>query len=129
MNQRRKRIPESGDVVLLDFPGVKQTKRRPAVIVSSPLYHQQRTDVVVGLITSQIAAATAATDHLLQDWAQVGLRQPSAYRTFLITVPRSAISRRIGKLSGRDWRSVLKCLHLALGGFEKKAADHSYRGA
>jgi len=32
MNQRRKRIPQSGEVVLLDFPGVKQTKRRPAVI-------------------------------------------------------------------------------------------------
>ena len=114
MNQKRKRIPESGDVVLLDFPGVKQTKRRPAVIVSSALYHQQRTDVVVGLITSQIAGATAATDHILRDWHHVGLRQPSAYKTFLTTVPRSAISRRIGKLSNRDWRSVLKCLQLAL---------------
>jgi mRNA interferase MazF len=119
MNQRRKRIPESGDVVLLDFPGVKQTKRRPAVIVSSALYHQQRPDVVLGLITSQIVGATAATDHILQDWAHVGLRQPSAYRTFLATVPRSAISRRIGKLSTRDWRSVLKCLHLALAGSDQ----------
>ena len=119
MNQRRKRIPQSGEVVLLDFPGVKQTKRRPAVIVSSSLYHQQRTDVVVGLITSQIGGATAATDHILQDWADVGLRQPSAYRTFLATVPRSAISGGIGRLSPRDWRSVLECLYLALGGFEK----------
>ncbi len=118
MNQRRKRIPESGDVVLLDFPGVKQTKRRPAVIVSSALYHRQRTDVVIGLITSQVVGATAATDHTLLDWAHVGLHQPSAYRTFLATVPRSAISRRIGKLSVRDWRAVLKCLHLALGGAE-----------
>jgi hypothetical protein len=55
MNQRRKRIPQSGEVVLLDFPGVKQTKRRPAVIVSSSLYYQQRTDVVVGLITAKLS--------------------------------------------------------------------------
>jgi len=58
MNQRRKRIPQSGEVVLLDFPGVKQTKRRPAVIVSSSLYYQQRTDVVVGLIASQIISVS-----------------------------------------------------------------------
>jgi mRNA interferase MazF len=98
MHPKRKRIPGTGDVVLLDFPGVKQTKRRPAVIVSSTLYHRQRADVIVGLITSQIDSATAATDHVLEDWIQVGLTHPSAYRTFLVTVPRSAIRRRIGTL-------------------------------
>ncbi len=114
MSQQRKRTPESGDVVLLDFPGVNQTKRRPAVVVSSALYHNQRPDVVVGLITTQISGATAATDHVLQDWGVVGLRQPSAYRTFLATVPRSAISRRLGKLSIRDWNSIRERLRLAL---------------
>jgi len=114
MSQRKKSL-ESGDVVLLDFPGIQKTKRRPAVVVSSSLYHRQRTDIIVGLITSQIGAATAATDHLLQDWALARLRQPSAYRTFLVTVPRSAISSRIGKLSRRDWTSVIKCLRLAIG--------------
>ena len=114
MSQRKKRTLESGDVVLLDFPGIKQTKRRPAVIVSTALYHRQRGDVVVGLITSQIGSATTAMDYLLQDWVAARLRQPSAYRTFLITVPRSAITSRIGKLSTRDWHSVRKCLRLAL---------------
>ena len=114
MSQRRKKVPESGDVVLLDFPGIHKTKRRPAVVVSSSLYHRQRTDVIVGLITSQIDAATAATDHVLQDWTHARLRQPSAYRTFLVTVPRSAINLHIescqieiGRLSSNafDWQS------------------------
>ena len=113
MSQRKKSL-ESGDVVLLDFPGIQKTKRRPAVVVSSSVYHRQRTDIIVGLITSQIGAATAATDHLLQDWALARLRQPSAYRTFLVT--GSAISSRIEELSRRDWTSVIKCLRLAIGG-------------
>src|SRR5215204_3016970 len=90
---------EPGDVVILDFPGVQQTKRRPAVIVSAHLYHRERPDVIVGLITSQINAATAATDYQLQDWARARLIQPSAFRSFLVTLPRSAIKGRVGKLS------------------------------
>jgi mRNA interferase MazF len=105
---------EPGDVVLLDFPGVQQTKRRPAVIVSSHVYHRQRPDVIVGLITSQVKAATAATDYLLQDWTQAKLRQPSAFRSFLVTLPRLLISQRVGKLSNRDWQSVLQRIRLAI---------------
>ena len=118
MSQRKKSL-ESGDVVLLDFPGIHKTKRHPAVIVSSSLYHRQRTDIIVGLITTQIGAATAATDHVLQDWAQARLRQPSAYRTFLVTVPRSAINSHIGKLSNQDWKAVVKCLRMAIADFDK----------
>ncbi len=39
MNKTTK-LPESGDVVVVDFPGVIGTKRRPAVVVSSSLYHK-----------------------------------------------------------------------------------------
>ena len=60
----------AGDVVLLDFPGVKQTKRRLAVILSSPLYHDHRPDVIAGLITSQVDAASSPTDYVLRDWAK-----------------------------------------------------------
>jgi mRNA interferase MazF len=41
-----------GEVIWIDFPGVVQTKRRPAVILSSASYHSTRPDVIVGLITS-----------------------------------------------------------------------------
>ena len=105
----------AGDVVLLDFPGVKQTKRRPAVILSSPFYHRQRPDVIVGLVTSQVDSAISPTDYLLRDWAQARLIQRSAFRTFLVTLPRSVIKRKIGKLSDRDWQSVLERIQRAFG--------------
>ena len=62
-----------GDLVVLDFPGVMGVKRRPTVVISSPVYHASRPDVVVGLITSQ-TAAPGPTDYVLQDWSQAGLR-------------------------------------------------------
>lgn len=107
-------MDKAGDVVVLDFSAVTGTKRRPAVVLSSDLYHAARPDVIVGLITSQTAGAIAATDYLLQDWSGARLRKPSAFRAFLVTVPRSAITARIGRLSDTDWQSVRERLRLAL---------------
>ena len=61
-------MPDPGDVVTVDFAGAVGIKRRPAVIVSSSLYHAHRRDVIVGVITSQIAAAATPLDYVLQDW-------------------------------------------------------------
>ena len=55
-----------GDVVTVDFPGALRVKRRPAVVVSTHTYHTARPDVVLGLLTSQIAGATEPTDYILQ---------------------------------------------------------------
>jgi mRNA interferase MazF len=69
-----------GDIVAVNFPGVTGVKRRPAVILSSAIYHTVRPDMIVGLTTSQTAVALGPTDYLLQDWAQAGLRVLSAFR-------------------------------------------------
>ena len=96
----------SGDVVIVDFPGVTGLKRRPVVIISSPLYHTTRPDIIVGLVTSQVQSAIGPTDWLLRDWQSTGLRQPSAFRSFLHTSPRTEIIARIGHLSVADWKGI-----------------------
>ena len=106
---------DPGDVVLLDFPGAQKTKRRPALILSSRVYHCERPDIVLGLITTQINSATSSTDYRLQDWAHARLTRPSAFRSFFVTLPRSAVKLRIGKLSSRDWAVVVEKIQLALG--------------
>jgi mRNA interferase MazF len=103
-----------GDIVAVNFPGVTGIKRRPAVILSSSVYHAARPDVIVGLITSQTAAAVGPTDYLLQDWAQAGLRVPSAFRSFLATLPPSTNPVLVGHLSDRDWRGVREHVKVAL---------------
>ena len=109
---------QTGDTVTIDFPGVKGVKRRPAVVVSSSMYHQHRPDVIVGIVTSQIQKATTPTDYLLKDWAEAGLRRPSAFRTFLATLPATTATR-IGHCSEQDWQGVVDCLGKAIAGSGK----------
>ena len=75
-----------GDVMMLDFPGVIGVKRRPAVVVSSSLYHASQPDVIVGLVTSR-TTALGAMDYVLQDWSQAGLKVPWVFRCFFATLP------------------------------------------
>jgi mRNA interferase MazF len=105
----------AGDIVTIDFPGAMGTKRRPAIIVSSSVYHRHRPDIIVGVVTSQVHHATTPTDYLLQDWSNSGLHRPSAFRTFLATLPASAATL-IGHFSKRDWLGVQRCLNTAIAG-------------
>ena len=100
--------------MVVDFPGVTGIRRRPAVVVSSAAYHSARPDVIVGLITSQITGAIASTDHALADWSAAGLRLPSLFRSFLVTVPQTAVYHVAGHLSDRDWLAVRARLGTAL---------------
>ncbi|BBC26146.1 type II toxin-antitoxin system PemK/MazF family toxin [Pseudanabaena sp. ABRG5-3] len=104
---------KSGDVVTVDFPAVTGIKRRPAVILSSEIYHTNRPDVIVGLITSQ-TKNLGATDYVLQDWQLSGLRVASVFRSFIVTLPPSANFLIIGKLSEQDWKGIRNCVKLSL---------------
>ena len=107
-------MPNPGDVVIYNFPGAVKTKPRPSIIVSTALYHSVRPDVILGLLTTDLASATGPTDYILQDWAAAGLYQPSAFRVYLVTPLASRVSSPIGKLSARDWHEVQARLRLAL---------------
>ena len=78
-----------GDVVVVDFPGVTGIKRRPAVVVSSDAYHSARPDVILGLITSQVAGSIGSTDHALADWSAAGLRLRTISSPFATVSVRS----------------------------------------
>ena len=115
-------VLNAGDLVSVDFPGVAGVKRRPAVILSSATYHAIRPDVIVGLINSQ-AKGLGATDYILQDWAAAGLRVESIFRSFIVTLPRSANIIQIGHLSERDWQAVRTCLKIAFADLDDLAID------
>ncbi len=105
---------DAGDVVLVAFRGARETKSRPVVVLSSALYHQHRPDVLLGLLTTQTTAAVTPTDYILQDWQAAGLTQPSAFRVFINTQPRTDVNARIGRLSDRDWTEVKQRVRRAL---------------
>lgn len=82
-------------------------------MVSTEAHHQCRPDVVLAVVTSKIPDPLLATDALLQDWADAGLRRPSAVRCYLGTFGNQSV-RRVGHLSDRDWSEVRNCLAVSI---------------
>lgn len=104
---------KAGNVVTAEFQGIVSRKRRPAVVVSSEIYHQERPDAILAVVTSQITKLNSATDYVLEDWQFAGLNKPSAVRIFLFTLPRNQITE-IRNLSEKDWKEVQKRLRVSL---------------
>ena len=107
---------QRGDVVLVPFPfsDLSTTKIRPAVVISSELYHKTEPDLLLAAITTKVSAAINPTDYVLADWAQAGLRYPSALKTVLFTFAPTRVEYRIGALTQHDLDQVERCLRLAL---------------
>ena len=102
-----------GDVVVTNFPGAVAAKRRPGVVISTSLYHTHRPDVIVGVLTTNIAQATAPTNYALQDWSAAGLHRPSAFRAYLITFQVTDL-QQIGTLTEADRQGVQNALSKAV---------------
>ncbi len=118
---------DPGDVVVLSFPGAHSIKRRPAVVVSSSIYHASRPDLIVGLITSR-TGRIGPTDYALQHWSEAGLRVPSVFRSFLATVPQTTRPVLVGHLCEQDWEGVCACLTISLAAItlpESQSTPHS----
>jgi mRNA interferase MazF len=103
-----------GDVVILDFVGAVQTKRRPPVVLSRQQYQDEHSDVVVALLTTRLDTARTTADYVLKDWTQAGLDQPSAFRAYITTPRQTHILQTIGRLSDRDWKEVQERVRRAL---------------
>ncbi len=108
-------MPQPGDVVIVRFPGSRETKIRPAVVISSSDYHRHRPDVILGLLTSQIDKAVTPMDHRLQDWTQAGLNSPSAFRSYLATMSSDDV-KVVGRVTDRDHVAIMACIRRALVG-------------
>jgi mRNA interferase MazF len=102
-----------GDVVIVDFPTRRGIKKRPAVVISTSLYHTHRPDVIVALLTTQVAKAIGPTDYVLQDWMAAGLHQPSAFRSYIVTLDDGRLPS-VGQLSSRDWHAIQTCMNSAI---------------
>ena len=90
-----------GDVVLVPFPFTDLTsiKQRPALVVSADALNQNRPDVLVAAITSQIPTQLAEDEILIssEEAAQWGLPKPSVIRlTKLFSIHQKLIRKGLG---------------------------------
>lgn len=108
---------QRGDIVLVPFPftDLSTTKVRPAVVLSSALYHRREPDIVLGAITSKITSATGPLDYVLSDWQAAGLHFPSAFKSVFVTLDPSRVLHHVGTLTATDLREVSRRVRQALG--------------
>jgi len=104
-----------GDVVLVSFVFADETgvKQRPAVIISSNAYHQQRQEAIISAITSRIDRILVG-DHLINHWREAGLLFPSVATGIIRTIKQSMIVHKLGSMSQDDLKEINKQLSIAL---------------
>jgi mRNA interferase MazF len=105
-----------GDVVLVGFVFSDESGRklRPAVIISSPVYHRAREEVIMAAITSNIRRHRFG-DHPIADWKKAGLLFPSLATRILRTVKRTMIDRKLGSMPKPDLKAIERSLRRSLG--------------
>ena len=105
-----------GDVVLIRFPfSAAGQKDRPAIVLSTNVYHDRWDELLVVAVTSKSPKAMRITDCPIKDWHLAGLQQPSWTRSHLATVHRQLVLSKFGSLSPADMQAVDSCLRNALG--------------
>jgi mRNA interferase MazF len=110
-------IYQFGEVILVPFPFTNQatSKKRPAVVISSPAYHNNRPDLLIMAITSQAHTAPDFATFPVVDWQAAGLLKPSFGKPVLTTLEQALVIRRMGSLSPRDQQSLRQTLTQILG--------------
>lgn len=105
-----------GDVVLVGFIFADESgvKRRPALIVSSDAYLEQRGEAIMSAITSRTDRVLFG-DHVMGDWQAAGLLFPSVVAGIVRTIKQNMITRKLGAMSADDMKEVERRLASALG--------------
>ena len=112
---------QRGDVILCRVPmpssGLLHFKVRPAVVVSKDANNRRLEDVIVAPCTSNAVRRREPTQYLIDgpEIAVAGIRVPSVMKCeSLLTMPKSLIVQRIGRLSDAALKADDGCLRDAL---------------
>lgn len=110
-------IYQFGEVILVPFPFTNQveSKKRPAVVISSPAYHTNRPDLLIMAITSQAHTEPDFAAFPVVDWQAAGLLKPSFAKPVLTTLEQTLVIRSMGNLSPRDQQSLRQMLAQIFG--------------
>ena len=105
-----------GDMVLVSFLLADQSgfKHRPALVLSSRAYHQNRQEIILAAVTSNVDRVLFG-DHILAGWKEAGLLFPSLVTGILRTIKVQMIHRRLGSVPMREMLAIDLNLRKILG--------------
>lgn len=102
---------EKWDVVMIPFPFSDFTahKRRPAIVVSSAGSNTDH-EITVLFVTSNLKSPAREGDHTLEFWKEAGFPKPSMVRMKFVSIHRSVIIKKFGRILESDQAEILKKL-------------------
>ena len=105
---------EPFDVVVVPFPFTDRhaSKRRPALVVSSPRFNNWHQQLVLAMITA--SSSEWPSDAAIGEWQAARLTVPCKVRFKLFTLDRTLIVRKLGSLAPADHERVKNALFRAL---------------
>jgi len=106
-----------GDIILVPFPFTDQTtsKKRPAVVISSDVYNNDRPDIILMAVTSQMRHLGKTGDAEVKDWQEAGLLKPSLIKPILTTIEKNLVLNKLGSLSVKDRHTLQEVLQMIIG--------------
>ena len=106
-----------GDILLVPFPFTDQTssKKRPAVIISSKTYNQQKPDLIIMAITSQIGSSISFGELHIIDFSAAGLIKPSVIKPVISTIEKGLVIRKLGQLQDSDCQNLINLIKTIFG--------------
>ncbi len=106
---------EPFDIILVPFPFTDQStiKKRPALIISSEQYHQQRPDLIIQAITSNIQRSDFG-ETPIRHWQAAGLLKPSVAKPVITTIETSIVLLKLGHLAENDQEAARQNLEKIL---------------
>lgn len=109
-----KNFLKNGDIVLVAFPftNLKNSKLRPALVISTNIVNKFESDVTLAFISSVIPASPEDYEYVLKqshkDFSISGLKKDSTFKLHKVTtVEQKLVKRRLGTI-GKTLRKELK---------------------
>ena len=106
-----------GDIILVPFPFTDQTisKKRPAVVVSSDAYNNDRPDIILMAVTSQLRHLGKTGEAAIKNWKAAGLLKPSLIKPIITTIEKNLVLKKLGRLSKKDRHTLQETLQTIIG--------------
>jgi mRNA interferase MazF len=102
------------DVIVVKFPFASSLKykARPAVVVSSDVYNENKRETLLILAISSIADIKLDFELELQNWKESGLLKQSVFKSSVATIEKDFVITKLGVLSDSDKNRLDKLIKI-----------------
>jgi mRNA interferase MazF len=84
-------------------------------VVSTKPYQDQRRDLVILAITSQIRPPLGFGEFIVADWKSAGLLKPSVVKPVFATIEKRLVIRALGQITDPDRQALATVLRTVFG--------------